>query len=166
MPLKSRVIKRSAALAGAVLAAVSSSAARAQVATLSKGHQLLVNYGLQIWGCDTGAAPFVYSGLTGANMNGVMWSHGQSKAGSLTAGQKWGKWVDYHGTPSGALDATENAHYSDLLAIQVGDEQQSDLESANGLTQQWFDAAHNSNLFTDKLLYVNSTSWNDAGGYI
>ena len=79
MSSKTRRI-RSAALAGAVLA-VSSSAVRAQIVSLDKGHQLLLNTGLQIWGCDTGASPFNYSGLTGANFNGVMWSFGQAKAG-------------------------------------------------------------------------------------
>src|SRR6185503_5249885 len=84
---------RSAALAGAVLA-VSSSAVRAQIVSLDKGHQLLLNTGLQIWGCDTGASPFNYSGLTGANFNGVMWSYGQSgKVSLLSNGQKWGKWI-------------------------------------------------------------------------
>src|SRR5436309_3034607 len=94
-----RVMKRrtrgilSAAFAGGVVASAAVSTVRAQIASLDKGHNLLVNSGLQIWGCDTGAAPFVYSGLSGANMNGVMWSFGQSKAGQLTTGQKWGKWI-------------------------------------------------------------------------
>ncbi len=39
-------------------------------------------------------------------------------------------------------------------AIQVGDEQQSDLENPNGYTKAWFDAAHAGNYFTDKLLYI------------
>lgn len=157
---------RSIALAGAVMAGMTS--AQAQIATLDKGHQLLLNGGLQIWGLNTDSFQYTfnYNNLTAANMNAVMYSHGQSNTGALSPGQKWGKWVDYHGNPSTALDATEMAHYSDLVAIQVGDEQQSDLESPTSATKAWFDAAHSSNLFTDKLLYVNSAYANDAGAYI
>src|SRR5437588_2131512 len=117
------------------LVAVAAPCACAQIAALDKGHQLLVNSGLQIWGCDTGASPFNYSGLTGANMNGVMWSFEQSKANLLSTGQKWGKWVQpdpsqsNYTAPASSLTSTENAHYADLTAIQVGDEQQSDLEN-------------------------------------
>lgn len=136
---------------------------RGQLASLDKGHQLLVNSGLQIWGCDTGASPFNYSGLTGADMNGVMWSFSESQPGLLTTGQKWGKWVQpdssqpNYTSPASSLNATESAHYADLTAIQVGDEQQPDLENPSGYTKAWFDAARSGNYFSDKLLYVNST---------
>lgn len=139
--------------------------AQAQIATLDKGHQLLVNSGLQIWGCDTGASSFNYSNLTGANMNAVMWSHGQSKPQVLAAGQKWGKWVDYLGNPATALNGTEQAHYADLVAIQVGDEQQSDMEALNSQTTVWFQNARAGNHFNDKLLYVNSFFINSDAAY-
>ena len=61
---------RSFALAGAVVAAMSSSA-RAQIASLDKGHQLLVTSGLQMWGLNTDSFNynFDYNNLTGANLN-------------------------------------------------------------------------------------------------
>jgi hypothetical protein len=99
-------------------------------------------------------------------MNAVIWSHGQSNPGLLSTGQKWGKWVDYTGSPASALNGAENAHYADLVAIQVGDEQQTDLENPNGATKAWFDAAHAGNYFTDKLMYVNSTFVGDVNAYI
>lgn len=154
------------ALFAAGIVAVMAPLAGAQITTLDKGHQLLVNSGLQIWGCDTGASSFTYGNLTNANFNAVMWSHGQAKANLLSTGQKWGKWVDYLGSPATALNSTENAHYSDLVAIQVGDEQQTDLESPNSATKAWFDAARNGNYFNDKLLYVNSTFVNNVNSYI
>src|SRR5205823_6577423 len=104
-------------------------------------------------------------------MNGVMWSFGQSKAGQLTTGQKWGKWIQpdpsqgNYTPPATSLDGTESAHYADLLAIQVGDEQQGDLENPNGYTRAWFDAARSGNYFNDKLLYINSTFWNDINNW-
>lgn len=152
-------------LAAGLLGALAPNAC-AQLATLDKGHQLLVNSGLQIWGCDTGASSFTYTNLTNANMNGVMWSHQQSNPALLTPGQKWGKWVHHDtSTPATALNSTEQAHYADLLAIQVGDEQQTDIENPNGYTKAWFDAARADNYFTDKLLYVNSTFVNDIDAY-
>ncbi len=51
------------------------------------------------------------------------------------------------------------------MAIQVGDEQQPDIESTNGYTQAWFNAAHSGNYFTDKLLYINSTFITSDGAY-
>ena len=148
--------------------------ARAQIASLDKGHQLLVNSGLQIWGLNTDSFQynFNYNNFTAANMNGVMWSFEQANAGVLSAGQKWGKWVQPDPTqsnytaPSNSLTATENAHYADLLAIQVGDEQQSDLENPSGYTKAWFDAAHSGGNFADKLLYVNSAYISDTNAYI
>ncbi|MEX0612224.1 MAG: autotransporter-associated beta strand repeat-containing protein, partial [Pirellulales bacterium] len=135
----------------------------AQVATLGKGHQLLVNNGLQIWGLQTDKTyPLSYSELTAANMNAVVFSYEQSNPGVLSPGQKWGKWVvadpthPLYTSPATSLDSTEAAHFADLVSIQVGDEQQSDMENPNGYTKAWFDAAHAGNYFTNQLLYVNS----------
>ena len=77
---------------------------RAQIATLDKGHSLLVADGLQIWGLNTDAFQynFNYNNLAAANMNAVMWSYNQSNPGVLSAGQKWGKWTDYLGSPATA----------------------------------------------------------------
>ncbi|HEX4414692.1 MAG TPA: autotransporter-associated beta strand repeat-containing protein, partial [Lacipirellulaceae bacterium] len=54
------------------------------------------------------------------------------------------------------LNADGVAHQNDLIAIQVGDEQQSDIEDPNGYTQSWFAAAHAGNYFPNTLLYTNS----------
>ena len=46
----------------------------AQIAVLDKGHQLIVNSGLQIWGLDTDQtnSPIDYNELTAGNMNAVV----------------------------------------------------------------------------------------------
>ncbi len=147
---------RSLILAGAVLAGAAS-ACHAQITTLDKGHSLLLTDGLQIWGLNTDSSSFHYSDLTGADLNAVMWSYGQANAGSLSTGQTWGKWADYTGSPSTALNSTENAHIADLVALQVGDEQQADIESPSSQTAAWFQAAHSGNYFANQLLYINST---------
>ena len=58
---------RSLIVASAVAASVAAivAPARAQVATLNKGHTFVVNNGLQIWGLDQGASTFNYNNLAG-----------------------------------------------------------------------------------------------------
>lgn len=125
---------------------------------------------MQIWGLDQGASGFNYNNLTDANFNGVVWSWGvddspHPKLSSLSSGQKWGKWVDANGTPATALDAFETSKIADLVALQVGDEQQTDLEDPNGHTKAWFQAAHAGNNFPNQLLYVNSAYINSDAAY-
>ncbi len=131
--------------------------AHAQIATLDKGHQIFVNNGLQIWGLDTdNRYSLDYNELTAGNMTAVMWATGQAQPGNLSSGQKWGNWVDYKGSPATALNADGIAHQNDLIALQIGDEQQSDIEDPNGYTRAWFNAAHAGNYFPNTLLYTNS----------
>src|SRR5437762_10696585 len=99
----SRRASSSFAIAAAMLAAASS-AARAQIATLDKGHSLLVTKGLQIWGLDSDSTYQVnYANFTAANMSSLFW--GNTPSIFPTAGMKWGKWVDYTGSPATALNA-------------------------------------------------------------
>jgi hypothetical protein len=131
-----------------------------------------VNNGLQIFGLQTDDAyPLDYNELSAGNMTGVMWSFGQSNPGVLSAGQNWAKWVDpnpssgSYTSPANTLNPTESAHASDLVAMQIGDEQQGDIENPNGYTKAWFDAAHASNLYTNQLLYTNSFFINNGAAY-
>src|SRR3954463_13954239 len=80
--------------AAAVLAGASS--ARAQIATLDKGHSIFLNNGLQIWGFDSATRyGFDYNTLAAGNMNAVVWGNGGTDMSTLSAGQKWGKWTDW-----------------------------------------------------------------------
>ncbi len=133
-----------------------------QLATLDKGHQVLLNDGLQILGFDSDTRYNLdYNELSAGNMTAVMFGF-DTDTGILSAGQKWGKWVQPNQTqsnytsPANTLNATEAAHQNDLIAIQVGDEQQSDIENPTGYTAAWFNDAHTGNYFTNQLLYVNS----------
>jgi autotransporter-associated beta strand protein len=169
------------AAAGLLVAAAGGSAAHAQIATLDKGHNILVNNGLQIWGTNTNALPgngFSYSTMEGANMNGVMWgfpAQGTSDVNAVPVGKKWGRWTDYRYdgttvTPQNALTAAENARKNDLIALQVGDEQQSDILSGS-MTKNWLLAAGNGtattadDVFPNTLLYVNSFYIGDHTAY-
>ncbi len=157
-----------AAMAGAVLAGASS--ARAQIATLDKGHSLLVSDGLQIWGADTdNSYPFDYNTMAAANLNAVFWGFGGTPTTNMSAlspGDKWGKAVDPSSDPTTVLTADENAHKSDLVALQVGDEQDlSNNPNGSSFTQtvSWFQNAQSNNTFANQLLYVNQdTIFSDA----
>jgi autotransporter-associated beta strand protein len=144
---------------------------RAQIATLDKGHQLIVNNGLQIWGFNSDTQyPVDYNELSAGNMTAVMYGF-STDTGSLSAGQKWGKWVDpnpnsgTYTSPANSLSPTESTHALDLIAMQIGDEQQGDIENPNGYTKAWFDAAHASNLYPNQLLYTNSFFINNGPAY-
>jgi autotransporter-associated beta strand protein len=155
----------------------------AQVPTLDKGHRIIVQNGLQIWGVSSDILNYDvnYSVLEGANMNGVMWgfpangynvSNGGTETHLLSPGDKWAKWTPWEYntnpangaivTPQNTLTAAENARKSDLIALQVGDEiNQSDMETGTR-TRDWLLAAGNGtataadDVFPDSLLYVNS----------
>src|SRR5688572_28567004 len=97
-------------LACSTALAATVSPARAQVATLGKGHQIILDNGLQIWGLDTGAQAYNHANVMNANFNGVMWSWEvdpapHPKLAATPVGAKWGKWTDHHGDPALALDA-------------------------------------------------------------
>src|SRR5437870_4558477 len=83
---------RALAMATAVMG-VSSRTVFAQIASLDKGHSVLANNGLQIWGAYTDSNYFFdYPTMTAANINAVMYGFptiGGTTVGSLSTGQKW-----------------------------------------------------------------------------
>src|SRR5438477_10887848 len=171
---------RSLALASAVLAAASS-AARAQIAALDKGHNLLVTNGLQIWGADSNTNDtFDYPTMAAANINGVFWgfpAQGGSDMSKLAPGNKWGKWTDWRYNPgvvdaNHALTGTEPDHVNDLISLQAGDEEnQTDEESGSGsLTRQWIANERTAGpggteKFPNTLIYTNSFFINSDAGF-
>ncbi|HEY2759778.1 MAG TPA: hypothetical protein VGI75_03525, partial [Pirellulales bacterium] len=140
------ILKARIAAGVLVLMVALGAAAKAQIATLDKGHQIIVNNGIQILGLDTDQAdyPIDYNEVNAAHMTGAMWAYGQTVP-TLSAGQTWGKWISpnpsdgSYVSPATALNANEAAHQNDLIALQIGDEQQGDIENPNGYTKAWFD---------------------------
>ena len=154
-----------AALATAGLAGASQ--ARAQIASLDKGHRILVNNGLQIWGVDTDLNySFDYPTLANANLTAVTWG-GASDFSTMVPGNKFGQWVDYTADPNPAtlLTPDEQAHMADLIGISVGDEQDIvDQGSADyNNTVNWFQTAQANNYYPNTLLYVNTFQINNDG---
>src|SRR5689334_14861804 len=105
---------QTAALAAAVLGAGTSS--WAQIASLSKGQQLLVNNGLQIFAFTPDSAYPIhynqaggYNSVAATNCTGLEWGNTPTDMSVLGSapGAAWGKWADYTGTPATALTGTE-----------------------------------------------------------
>ena len=113
---------------------------RAQVASLSKGQQVLVDRGLQIDGLVALTSdPFHLSTLQSTNFTAPLWAWTSdvSKLGSAP-GAPWAKWFDY--TTQNDLTAAESPYRSNLVQLYVGDEQYLNTPSIFTDTVNWFNA--------------------------
>jgi hypothetical protein len=144
--------------------------AKAQLTTPDKGHSLFLNSGLQIWGSDVDTRySFNYDIMAQANMNAVMWGFpaiGGSDMSVLSPGQKWARTIDYNSDPTTVLSSAENSHKSDLVALQVGDEQifNSTKDANYTQTVNLFNQARANNTFPNQLLYINEYALGSAYG--
>src|SRR5437762_14373916 len=88
---------------------------RAQVASLDKGHQLLVDRGLQIGGLIAQTVdPFNLNTMQagGFTMPQWAWTSDVSKL-SAAPGAPWSRWIDY--TAENDLTSAEQSHKSSLV---------------------------------------------------
>ncbi len=139
-----------------------SSSAHAQITTLDHGHSFFLNNGLQLWGVDSDYRyPFDYNIMSQANLTGVIWGFGETThttdMSALAPGDKWAKETDPSGSPGSALTTAEQSHFSDLLALQVGDEQSFYHTTDSDYTQalSWFQQARLNNNYPNQLLFIN-----------
>ena len=142
------------ALLAVTIALAPPTPAHAQIASLDKGHQILLNRGLQIGGMvDQTYRPFHLSTLQGGNFTLPLWGFNAdvSQLGAAP-GVPWGRWIDY--TSENDIAPAEQPYKSNLVQLQVGDEQ--DIvndSSARAATTAWFN--NNRTNFPDTLLSVN-----------
>src|SRR5436190_18980971 len=126
----------------------------AQIANLDKGHQILIDRGLPIGGVialttDTFHLSTMQAG--GFTMPLWAWNSDVSTLGAAP-GAPWARWVDY--TTEDDLTSAEQPYKSNLVQLQVGDEQ--DLvnnSTVRGATTAWFNS--NRVKFPNSILYVN-----------
>src|SRR6476620_2018446 len=127
---------------------------RAQVASIDKGHQILVDRGLQIGGLIAQTSdPFHLSTMQagGFTMPQWAWSSDVSTLGA-SPGATWSRWIDY--ANENDLTSAEQQYKSSLVQLQVGDEQ--DLvnnSSIRAATTAWFN--NNRAKFPNAILYIN-----------
>ncbi len=156
-----------AALAASALLAVPR--AYAQIATPDKGHSFFLTNGLQLWGVDTDYHyPFDYNTMAQANLNGVIWGFGElthtTDMSVLAPGDKWAKQADYTVSPDSTLTAAEQAHFSDLLALQVIDDEPFNNVTDPNYTQtlNWLQTARAHNDYPNQLLFINQNNMGSA----
>src|SRR6266545_2876078 len=127
---------------------------RAQIATLDKGHQILIDRGLQIGGLvDQTYRPFHLGTLQAANFTIPLWAWDTdiSQLGPAP-GAPWGRWIDY--TTQNDIAPAEQAYKSNLVQLQIGDEQDIVNDPAvRAATTAWFN--NNRANFPNTILYVN-----------
>src|SRR5262245_49609903 len=135
MKKKQRKVK-TIALAAAVLSAAP--VVRGEVASLSKGQEVLVARGLQLGGVIANTAdPFHLTTLQSMNYTVPLWAWTPdvSKLGAAP-GAPWSKWIDY--TTQTDLPAGEQAYKSQLVSMGVGDEQDLSSSTVYSASVSWF----------------------------
>lgn len=152
---------RMMAVTGAAIA-VASSSLSAQVASLSKGQQILVNHGFQINGiiANTGDA-YHLSTLQSMNYTAPMWAW-TTDVTKIQANPTalWTKWFDY--TVENDLPAAELPYKSSLATLCVGDEQNLANSGVYNGTVSWF--TNNRGSFPNTMLYTNQWGTEIAEG--
>jgi hypothetical protein len=126
----------------------------AQIAALDKGHEILLGRGLQVGGLiDQTYRPFHLGMLQGANFTLPLWGWNTDIAQLGAApGVPWGRWVDY--TTQNDIDPAERPYKSNLVQLQVGDEQDIVNDpAARASTTAWFN--NNRANFPSTLLSLN-----------
>src|SRR6185312_5363113 len=95
----------------------------AQVPSLDKGHQILIDRGLQIGGVIALTEnPFHLSTMQAGGFTMPLWAwHSDVSALGPTPGAPWSRWLDY--TNENDLTVAEQPYKSNLVQLQVGDEQ-------------------------------------------
>src|SRR5215211_4719753 len=126
----------------------------AQIVTLDKGHQILIDRGLPIGGVIALTSdPFHLNTMQAGGFTMPLWAW-NSDVSTLGAapGAPWSRWVDY--TKENDLTPAEQPYTSNLVQLQVGDEQ--DLmnnSSIRAATTAWFN--DNRAKFPNTILYIN-----------
>jgi len=129
-------------------------AAQAQIASLDKGHQILIDRSLQISGVIALTSdPFHLSTLRAGGFTKPQWAW-TSDVSTLGAvpGAPWSRWVDY--VNENDLTSAEQAYKSSLVQLSVGDEQ--DIVNDPGVraaTTAWFN--YNRAKFPGTILSIN-----------
>lgn len=149
-------ICRSLLILAAFIFSLFPSAAPAQ---LSKGHQILLNRGLQIQGIVSTYDTFHLDTFSNANYTTVnwLWSSPRSFSGSMpllgqTPGFPWGRWVtDETDVPP---QGDESGYLSQLVTLQLGDEWELNTDSVRTRAVDWFNSI--STNWPNTILYANN----------
>lgn len=134
-----------------LVAAVSARPVYAQ--TLSKGHRLLLERGIQLQAMVDPNSPFHIDTYRAAGLNGVAWIW--TSDSSLLGPAPGFPWMRWTGSPADMpCTPSEQPFCSNLVAVQLGDEQDLNNPSVRTATAAWYASVRDR--FPDALLYSNS----------
>src|SRR5688572_30198669 len=108
-------------------------------AQISKGHQILINRGLQVQGMVANSDPFHLNTYTSANYTAVhwLWTSTPSAMGPAP-GFPWARWVgDENQMP---LQGGEGPYLSQLVNLQLADEWNLNDPATRNRAVNWFNA--------------------------
>lgn len=148
--------------------------------SLDKGHQILLNRGVQSFALANTGDIFHLSKVQGANFTGVMWIWGAYDNSLLgpAPGINWSRWVAFNPNagegpaqsnwdllgsgnmndmPPVASPTNEAPYMSNCVSIALGDEQQMTSDTIRTNTVNWFNAVRDS--------YPNTILWTNSWGY-
>ena len=122
-------------------------------AQAGKGHEILLNRGLQVQGMVTKDDGFHLSTYTNANYSSIhwLWESNPSLMGAAP-GFAWSRWaLDETKVPP---QGSEGAYMSQLVTLQLGDEWHLNDDAVRTRAVNWFSAIRSN--FPNTILYMNS----------
>jgi hypothetical protein len=141
-----------------VLAALSATPVHAQ--TLSKGHQILINQGLQLQGMVTNTDPFHLSTFQAANYTSInwLWDSNTPAQGTAPGSINWSRWVRDHYSsdqiPEMPPLGNEAGYMGKLIALQLGDEANLNDDATRTYYVNWFNSVRAA--YPNTILYTNN----------
>jgi len=148
MPVCSLTSRLAAVVVALVVLFATAATATAQV---SKGHQILIEQGLQIQGMVAPYDPFHFDTYQAANYTSVnwIWDSRVSDQGPAPGAMPWSRWVrnrsempPLSSTPFGP---DEGPYMSKLFALQIGDEANLDNQSVRDDYVNWYNEIRTAN---------------------
>lgn len=136
-------------------------------ATLSKGHRILLERGLQSHALAIKSDVFNINRVLGAEFTGVTWIWGEYDNSLLgpAPGIPWGRWVSDPGDPRTGIGdlndmppttspVNEAPYMSNLVLLQLGDEHDLNNATYRANTANWYNTVRAN--FPNTILYCNS----------
>jgi hypothetical protein len=127
-------------------------AASPVLAQLSKGRQILTQRGLQTMGLNDPANGFNQANYLAANYSTLDWLWNPNPGGQGAApGLPWSRWVRDQSEMPGA---SEQPYLSQLVSLQLSDEQNLNDQGTRDAAVNWFNAVRDQ--YPNTILYTNS----------
>jgi hypothetical protein len=127
--------------------------------TLSKGHRILIEHGLQIQGMAGADEPFHLKTYTALNYTAINWfANTNPKLMGPPPGVLWARWMQPKEVPPPASEmppsAIERPYASKFIALSLGDEPDLNNPAVRDKYVKWFNEAAKTH--PNQILYINN----------